>query len=359
MLYLIMYPERKLMTQWRIKKISDLTKVSVRMLHHYDKIGLLKPSMRSSNGYRWYSEQDLAKLQQIIALKFFGFSLRQIKTMLQKQLEIREHLLYQKEMLQDQQKELQQAQDALEITLNRYETSKNLNWNNLITLIERYHMINELKKTWAGKLNKEQQDNYLKLKQKYPKQTDAWDKMIIKINNQKVGDPEGADGKKAVEICLELSKAIMESEKTTEYKKVSSKQATDLLTSIDKFRSEGIPLNPEGNMWFAKAQTAYHLECWNKLYKEIIKNIDSDPSGQKGKTIANKWRELILQHCNGSPIDFCFGTKLLMQTAQSKLALKNLPEQTPEEKQQIFKDNTKMLMDPVAMHWISTALKKH
>ena len=69
------------MAQWRIKEISDLTKISVRTLHHYDKIGLLKSSMRESNGYRWYSEGDLAKLQQIIALKFFGFSLGQIKTM--------------------------------------------------------------------------------------------------------------------------------------------------------------------------------------------------------------------------------------------------------------------------------------
>jgi len=54
-------------------------------LHHYDKIGLLKPSMRLSNGYRLYSETDLLKLQQIIALKFFGFELSQIKLLLAKQ----------------------------------------------------------------------------------------------------------------------------------------------------------------------------------------------------------------------------------------------------------------------------------
>ena len=69
------------MAQWRIKEISDLTKISVRMLRHYDALGLLKPSMRTSSGYRLYSEADLATLQQINALKFFGFSLSQIKTM--------------------------------------------------------------------------------------------------------------------------------------------------------------------------------------------------------------------------------------------------------------------------------------
>jgi hypothetical protein len=47
------------MTEWRIKEISDLTKTSIRMLRHYDKIGLLKPSYRSSNGYRCYTAQDI------------------------------------------------------------------------------------------------------------------------------------------------------------------------------------------------------------------------------------------------------------------------------------------------------------
>ena len=59
------------MKGWYIKAFADLTGVSVRTLHHYDKIGLLKPSIRQANGYRLYSEADLLKQQQIIALKFF------------------------------------------------------------------------------------------------------------------------------------------------------------------------------------------------------------------------------------------------------------------------------------------------
>ena len=47
------------MTQWYVNELSKLTKVTVRTLHHYDKIGLLKPSLRRSNGYRLYSEADL------------------------------------------------------------------------------------------------------------------------------------------------------------------------------------------------------------------------------------------------------------------------------------------------------------
>ena len=70
------------MIQWYVKDLSKLTGVSVQTLHHYDRIDLLKPSLRHANGYRVYSEKDLLKLQQIIALKFFGFELAQIKRLL-------------------------------------------------------------------------------------------------------------------------------------------------------------------------------------------------------------------------------------------------------------------------------------
>lgn len=70
------------MTQWYVKDLSKLTDISVQTLHHYDRINLLEPSLRLANGYRVYTERDLLKLQQLIALKFFGFELSQIKTLL-------------------------------------------------------------------------------------------------------------------------------------------------------------------------------------------------------------------------------------------------------------------------------------
>jgi DNA-binding transcriptional MerR regulator len=80
------------MAQWYVKDLSKLTHVSVQTLHHYDKIGLLKPSLRHTNGYRIYSEMDLVRLQQIIALKFFGFELLQIKNILLSESDVIGHL---------------------------------------------------------------------------------------------------------------------------------------------------------------------------------------------------------------------------------------------------------------------------
>jgi DNA-binding transcriptional MerR regulator len=47
------------MAKWYVKDLSKLTGLSVQTLHHYDRIGLLKPSVRLSNSYRLYSEADL------------------------------------------------------------------------------------------------------------------------------------------------------------------------------------------------------------------------------------------------------------------------------------------------------------
>ena len=62
-------------------KVGDLAKrcgLTVRMLHHYDSIGLLTPSARSDSGYRLYDKADIARLHQIQALRRFGMSLADI-----------------------------------------------------------------------------------------------------------------------------------------------------------------------------------------------------------------------------------------------------------------------------------------
>jgi len=62
-----------------VKQVSDLTKISVRMLHHYDKIGLLKPTKLTQAGYRLYDDEALETLQQILFFKELDFQLNEIK----------------------------------------------------------------------------------------------------------------------------------------------------------------------------------------------------------------------------------------------------------------------------------------
>ena len=65
-----------------VHEVSELAHVSVRTLHHYDQIGLLQPSARSEAGYRLYSDEDLARLQQIMLFRELEFPLADIRAIL-------------------------------------------------------------------------------------------------------------------------------------------------------------------------------------------------------------------------------------------------------------------------------------
>lgn len=62
-----------------VKQISELTGISVRTLHYYDEIGLLKPTMITDVNYRMYDDNALKSLQQILFFKELDFSLKDIK----------------------------------------------------------------------------------------------------------------------------------------------------------------------------------------------------------------------------------------------------------------------------------------
>ena len=66
-----------------VKEISELTGISVRTLHYYDEIGLLKPTQKSDAGYRLYDDRALEILQQILFFREFDIPLKEIKAVLE------------------------------------------------------------------------------------------------------------------------------------------------------------------------------------------------------------------------------------------------------------------------------------
>ncbi|TWT06867.1 MerR family transcriptional regulator [Planococcus sp. CPCC 101016] len=64
---------------YKVQEVAKIAGVSVRTLHHYDSIGLLKPSNIGTNRYRYYNGEDLKLLQQILFLKELDFSLKKIQ----------------------------------------------------------------------------------------------------------------------------------------------------------------------------------------------------------------------------------------------------------------------------------------
>jgi DNA-binding transcriptional MerR regulator len=69
---------------YTVKQLSKLSGVTVRTLHFYEEIALLKPAYYGSNGYRYYEEPQLLQLQQILFFKELGFTLKQIQKLVGK-----------------------------------------------------------------------------------------------------------------------------------------------------------------------------------------------------------------------------------------------------------------------------------
>jgi DNA-binding transcriptional MerR regulator len=67
---------------YTVKQLADLAGVSARTLHYYDEIGLLKPAAHGENGYRYYDEAAVLRLQQIMFFRELDFSLNEIKDLI-------------------------------------------------------------------------------------------------------------------------------------------------------------------------------------------------------------------------------------------------------------------------------------
>jgi len=95
-------------------EFARLAGVTVRTLHHYDRLVLLKPSGYSHAGFRLYGERDIVRLQQIVTLKFIGFPLKEIKNILNRNsLDLAATLRLQREILANKRRHLDTAIAAI------------------------------------------------------------------------------------------------------------------------------------------------------------------------------------------------------------------------------------------------------
>lgn len=130
--------------------------VTARTLRFYDKVGLLSPSEYTEAGHRLYSDEDLWYLQQILALKFLGFSLEEIKVCLQTDPErLQETLTTQKMMMREKRGQLDAVIQAIEKAEALLRSNQG-DWESIINVIQVMQM--EQNKEWVNKyLTPEQQ----------------------------------------------------------------------------------------------------------------------------------------------------------------------------------------------------------
>jgi DNA-binding transcriptional MerR regulator len=147
---------------YRTGQFARKASVSIRTLRYYDQEGLLAPSQYSEAGYRLYTDADLVNLQQILALKFLGFSLDEIKALLRgSPRSLQDVLCQQKEMMQAKRVQLDGIIQAIDETEKLLQAGR-CDWNSLTRVIQAIQM--EQNKDWVKKyFTSEQQEQMRKL----------------------------------------------------------------------------------------------------------------------------------------------------------------------------------------------------
>lgn len=280
------------MTQWYVKDLSKLTDVSVQTLHHYDRINLLKPSLRLPNGYRVYSEKDLLRLQQIIALKFFGFELAQIKKLLNlndNHENAFEHFRSQANLLEQKSNTLLEASKTLKSIISNVATDKSIPWETIIKTIEVYHMTQQLDHAWVKEIfTPDELKQYAAFESGLKTHSSAdkkafeknWAILLADLQKNLGNDPKSNTGIALGKRCMDLVNELY------------GKKNAHLRTKIfERGYGEGkgleeVGLTPEIVSWLDKAIDAY----WRDRLGGILSQIGS---GASDEIIYKLWSEAL------------------------------------------------------------------
>ncbi|MCX7124853.1 MAG: MerR family transcriptional regulator [Gammaproteobacteria bacterium] len=275
------------MKQWYIKELSNLTKISVQTLHHYDRIDLLKPSVRLDNNYRLYSEKDLLKLQQIIALKFFGFELVQIKKLLDGDVDMIDHFTVQSQFLEEKANALMIAKKKKKKIVSDCHQNKLLSWESIIESIEVFRMTQELKKTWAAKVfTSDELKQWASFQQELESRSHEkeafeknWCELVSQINanlkNDSSSDIAISLGKK----CIEMVNSLY----GDQYKQLQHAVWEKGFQGGHIGAEHG--LSVEAVTWLDKAVSAYYNDRITKIFMQIGKESDT--------TVLEQWEVLL------------------------------------------------------------------
>ncbi|HEX8235883.1 MAG TPA: MerR family transcriptional regulator [Abditibacteriaceae bacterium] len=126
---------------WKVGELARFSGVSVRTLHHYDAIGLLRPSQRSESGYRLYRHSDVVRLGQIKSLRHMGFSLEAVRTFLTRDNWSPQHVIsLHLEQLKKQIEVQQQLRRRLEALEARLGTRQDVSAEEFMKMMEAMNM---------------------------------------------------------------------------------------------------------------------------------------------------------------------------------------------------------------------------
>ncbi len=135
---------------WSIQEIAKLAGTTSRTLRHYGQLGLLPASRIGSNGYRYYDEQALVRLQRILLLRELGLGLAQIGEILERETDERRALVAHLEWLRREQERISRQIAAVDGTIRGLDGEEGLMAEKMFDGFDHTQYRDEVEQRWGG-----------------------------------------------------------------------------------------------------------------------------------------------------------------------------------------------------------------
>ncbi|UXR77809.1 MULTISPECIES: MerR family transcriptional regulator [unclassified Staphylococcus] len=185
-----------------VKEVANLVGISIRTLHHYNKIGLLIPEEITDAGYRLYSEQNLKTLQQILFFKEIGFTLKEIKNILSNpSFDRYEALILQRKMLVEKRHHIDNMIETVDKTI------EHMIGGSQMTNKERFYGLNmqfnpyeeEARRRWGDEAVNETNAKLSSMsKDKQQDVSEKWDMIFMQLASLRNQSPESPKVQKVI-----------------------------------------------------------------------------------------------------------------------------------------------------------------
>lgn len=299
---------------YRVHEFAELAGVTAKALYHYDRLGLLRPR-RSAAGYRIYEERDLERLAQIVALRFLGLPLKEIRSLLGKDgLKLPEALRAQKAVLEERRQRLDRAIAAIE------KAGEQAGPGVLKGIIQAIGMQNESVDFMKNYYREEAWSNFRSLHRVWPSK--EWVELFGDFQESLDQDPAG---RRAQDLAARWRRLrVMDSGRDSRVhsglirawadrqywpEEVQQKFTGLDLDRISEFAKEafGAYRQDRFGRWswgdelttFSPAERERFPLAIADLYFRIDGAIDEDPTSAVGQALAARWMELVESRTGG------------------------------------------------------------
>jgi MerR family transcriptional regulator, thiopeptide resistance regulator len=295
---------------WRVHEFAELVGVTVKALHHYDRLGLLRPT-RTESGYRVYTGADLARLEQIIALKFIGIPLKTMRPILDRGApSLPDMLRQQRHVLEEQRDRLERAIAALRDAEHAIAADAETTTSQLHLVIEAIRMqdIDVMQRYYSDEAWAEWRHRY----EDWP--SPEWRELYTDITAAR-DLPHDSDAAKALArrwLQLTQADAVTPAVRTGMMKAWADREhwPPALKRRLAEFDVEAATRFVSDVLWlqweteqavnpFFKQRPHRASESRRRLFREWLAVLDTDPKGPAAQRLVGRWRALLDEETGG------------------------------------------------------------